>query len=248
MKEKQKKPWNTKMDVNISMDTLNKFSCWYGLCMSGARFSMKSASKTPLNKSAKEEIEKLYKDGYGLKVLSNKLGISYSKIRTIFKLWGVEIRHGFDVVTEQVKEFRSSRVTGVLNPWSDPECRENINCNGIQGYYERSDGELVWLRSSWEYIYAKWLDAKNINWKFEVRQFVLSDGTSYRPDFFIYENNVLNHVVEVKGWNRERLYKVDLLRKEFNINVVVVDDIASYCEKCYTTELGIWKRERKLKK
>ena len=29
----------------------------------------------------------------------------------------------------------------------------------------------VWLRSSWEYIYAKWLDSKNILWDIECQMY-----------------------------------------------------------------------------
>lgn len=120
---------------------------------------------------------------------------------------------------------------------------------GIQGYYWNvSKNKYVWLRSSWEFIYAKWLNKqKNIVWDVEIRQYKLSDNTSYRPDFFIYdEEGELKKIVETKGYWKDKLYKVELLRKEYKLPIVVIDNIKPYCENNLNREIKLWKQLRKL--
>jgi len=59
------------------------------------------------------------------------------------------------------------------------------------------------FRSSWEAKVAKHLDDNNIVWKYEEREFILSERESYRPDFFIYVNDSFVKLIEVKGYFRE---------------------------------------------
>lgn len=74
------------------------------------------------------------------------------------------------------------------------------------GYYTRIDGSQVWLRSSYEFRFAKILDELGIAWRFEAKAFELkSIQKVYVPDFFI-EN--LNTFVEIKGyWYADALEK-----------------------------------------
>ena len=133
---------------------------------------------------------------YGLKLLGRCLDLSYSQVRKLFiDYLKIEIRRGQDVVTSNVRKFRSERVQGTKNPWAYILPKHKRNNNGLQGYYKRINGEYVWLRSSWEYIYAKWLDEQNIKWDVECITFNLNDIT-YRPDFFIFDeqNNIIKIV------------------------------------------------------
>ena len=94
---------------------------------------------------------------------------------------------------------------------------------------------------SWEYIYAKWLDLHNIVWDYEGKQFVLSNGESYRPDFTITDSRG-DHIVELKGYFKNRLYKVEMLKKEYpQIKIVVIDSIKDYTSN-YRKELNSWKQ------
>lgn len=56
---------------------------------------------------------------------------------------------------------------------------------GYAGYYKGT-----YLRSSREYCMAKYLDFRKIPWKYESERFYFSDGTPYKPDFFL-ENGVI---------------------------------------------------------
>lgn len=54
----------------------------------------------------------------------------------------------------------------------------------------------VRFRSSWEVLYAKWLDLQNIVWKYEAKTFDLGP-TTYTPDFYL---PLTKEYVEIKGF------------------------------------------------
>lgn len=230
---------------------------------SGARNS--SMSNTPRSRFTdnnpfplKERLIQLYDGGYGFKRLAKSLGLSYTQIRRILMVQcGHATRTGTNVVTDELRKIRKFNVTGEKSPWYDwpkkhPEMLSSHPLSGIQGFYKKSDGNLVWLRSTWEYIYAKWLDAHNQIWSVEDKQFKLSTGESYRPDFFIYEKNGdLIQLVEIKNnyyaVNRKDKYERFLIEyPEYRTRTNLVEDVAPYRQYSYLTEIKKWKQERKL--
>ena len=207
-----------------------------------------------IDEKSKNEIRKYlqekYNEGYGFKILAREIGISYTQCRRLLiDILNIQTRKGLNVSTEKTKQFRSERVRGEKNPWLDwpnktPELHLK-NSKGIQGYYEKKTGLYIWLRSTWEYIYAKWLDRNNINWSYETRCYKLSNGENYRPDFNILDKKGrLKQIVEIKGYFKNRVYKVDLFKKDYpNIDIIIIDDITNYC--CdYLKELQEWKQLR----
>ncbi len=55
----------------------------------------------------------------------------------------------------------------------------------------------IYFRSSWEVIFAKWLDRNNYLWKYEPKRFFFKNyNFSYLPDFYV--TNLASYV-EVKG-------------------------------------------------
>jgi AraC-like DNA-binding protein len=238
-----KKPWNVKMSIDdIDNDKVVLFSTWYNnITNNGKRITKMKAKQLPCPQECIDYIESLYNDGYGLKVLAKEFNLSYTKMRSIFDIFNINIRKGLNVVTPKLRDFRSDRVKGFKNPWSNEDCRKNIHSNGIQGYYTNKQGNKFWLRSCWEYIYAKWLDENDIFYSYELKQYILSDGTSYRPDFFILDDKGnIKEIVEIKGYIKDKSYKVNLLEKEYNINIKIIENINNYC-KNYEKELKKWK-------
>ncbi|MFC3882885.1 restriction endonuclease [Bacillus songklensis] len=69
---------------------------------------------------------------------------------------------------------------------------------GYAGFYNG-----VYLRSSYEYAYVKYLDFLNIKWQYEVQTYDLGYKI-YKPDFFLYDksNNLLK-IVEVKSRDKK---------------------------------------------
>lgn len=66
------------------------------------------------------------------------------------------------------------------------------------------------FRSSWEIVYAKWLDSKNIKWLYEEKRFNLGDST-YIPDFYLPSTD---EYIEIKGFQTDTFKKKYTLFKE----------------------------------
>jgi len=64
----------------------------------------------------------------------------------------------------------------------------------------------IFMRSSWETKYAKYLDKNHIKWQYEPKTFDLGNST-YTPDFYLPKTN---KYIEIKGWWR------DDAKKKFN--------------------------------
>lgn len=71
---------------------------------------------------------------------------------------------------------------------------------GYAGFYKG-----FYLRSSYEYAYAVYLDQFNISWSFETQVFEVN-GKFYKPDFFFYDKDGnLEKIVEIKSQNKKEL-------------------------------------------
>ena len=88
--------------------------------------------------------------------------------------------------------------------------------HGNGSYYKN-----IWMRSSWEIAYAKWLDIKSIKWKYEYTTFNLGN-TTYTPDFYLINNN---KYIEIKGrWFDDAKKKFNKFRKLYSkINIEILD-------------------------
>lgn len=225
------------------------------------RKSIASLSEEESNQ-LREEIQKFYFGmEYGLKMLAKHvLGVSYTDARTTFSAMGIEFRRGRNITTNAVKEFRKEKAVSEVGQkigFASPNIArfDEDSVKGIQGYYwNASKGKFVWLRSTYEYIYAKFLNRIGEIWDIETTRYSLSDGTDYRPDFFIYDSsgNLLK-VVEIKGYWDNRSYKAKLLKDEYfsdsAVEVILIKDIKIYIDGniSYGVELKTWKQIRKSK-
>jgi hypothetical protein len=96
-------------------------------------------------------------------------------------------------------------------------------------WYTRTDYTKVWLRSTWEVAYAKYLDSRNILWEYELGPFPITytyegqvkEGT-YRPDFYLPKEDTY---IEIKGWWRDdALPKFEAFREQYsNTRIEVLD-------------------------
>lgn len=226
-------PWNTIMEIDFDENHKKTIQEYCKLLFSTrSQNRTKFVKENKLESSARDYLKEEYNSGFGLKVLARSLGLTYSKIRTLFKHCDIEIRRGHNVITEKLREFRSQRVKGKKNPfyaWTDNKKYSHLGrVRGKQGYYNG-----VWLRSSWEFTYAKYLDKKNIKWKYEEQLFKFKDNTTYKPDFFIYKNGQLDRIVEVKCLRQPgtRIEKVKKFWKEYpKIKLELITNIKPYEE------------------
>ena len=75
------------------------------------------------------------------------------------------------------------------------------------------------MRSRLETKVAMFLDALKIKWEYEPKTFLLSDGTPYRPDFFLTEDNIW---IEVKGLIEEHNKQISLKFVEENKTTLIM--------------------------
>lgn len=75
----------------------------------------------------------------------------------------------------------------------------------------------IYMRSTWEANFAKWLDLSGIKWEYEPKAFELKingKDTTYTPDFYLPE---FDCYIEIKGWWRndakEKFLKFQKLNK-----------------------------------
>jgi AraC-like DNA-binding protein len=242
-------PWNVQMqDLDFDEDFKTKILEYYNSIVNESVNNRKEILKNrPLDSEVLDYLKHKYIDEeYGYKTLSRCLDLSYTRVRTLLKDYlKIEVRKGLNVTTERVRKFRSDRIKGDKNPWAYELSRSDKVFISLQGYFIKKNGEKIWLRSSWEYIYAKWLESNNINFKTEEHRYKLSNGKMYFPDFFIYDdNNELLYIVEIKGYQDSRMYKLELFRNEYpDIKLIIITDIMSYCSN-YKGEVEKWRQDR----
>jgi hypothetical protein len=198
----------------------------------------------------------LYEEnGMGFKLISSHLGnVSYTRLRTIFDALEIEKRTGYNCVTDGLKKLRSERAK-TNNPWTNwtekYKDKDMVNKHHLAGwFFNESKSKYVWLRSSWEYGYAKFLNENKIEWDVEVNSYLLHDGRYYRPDFFIYENNNLLKVVEIKSkWSNgslDRIDKFEMFREEYReINAdLITDELFILINRTQKDIITEWKKVR----
>ena len=200
----------------------------------------------------KEKIESLYEKGYGYKTFAKVFGESPIVVRDMMiKYLNINYRKGI-FVTDTLKKDRKRRalIDNNFRDWPNkrPHMLDGkVKSTGIQGFYKNKDGKYIWLRSSWEYIYAKWLDKQNhLKWEVEPDVFVLSNGENYRPDFKVIDTiSNRTYYVEVKGtfYTENRDHKPVLL-KEMGYDIVTITDVLPYTNLTYNEELKLWKQEK----
>jgi len=243
---------------------------WYGLeisdeKLSRIRFLIKSSyhknhvgrlKKTKdFDKNSNELnllLSELY-SSFGIKALVKMIGdpCSYTIIRRIF--FDLQIKIKQRSKTEDLCRIRSIRAKteSPFRSWPQNPKFKNIG-RGISGYFLNKEGKYCWLRSSYEFAYAKHLDDNDIKWTFEERYYKLSNKEKYLPDFFIYENGSLKEIVEIKSryYNSSlaRIKKAKRAAKEygFKLKIVTQKELSYICN--LRQVLKTWKKVRLLEK
>ena len=92
----------------------------------------------------------------------------------------------------------------------------NANCGRYNG---------IWMRSSYEMKYAKYLDNQGIKWLYESKTFDLGN-TTYTPDFYLPNKN---QYIEIKGYWRkgikEKFNLFKILYPQINIKIIMKEDL-----------------------
>ena len=91
---------------------------------------------------------------------------------------------------------------------------------GNQNAHHRGDRQSYYkdirMDSSWEVKTAQYFDNNNVEWKYNIQGYKLSNGRYYYPDFFIYEDLKFVKLIEVKGYFREaNRLKFEMFLREY---------------------------------
>lgn len=131
-------------------------------------------------------------------------------------------------------------------PWTNtPEMRASISKKRTEwiqqhpewspkrgnGGYREDLGQ--YFRSEWEAAYARYLNANDIAWEYEIYLFPLSNGKHYLPDFYLPESD---EWIEVKGWwDKGSIVKCDAFEADYpNESLVKIDKTNYNLIKPYT--------------
>jgi hypothetical protein len=78
----------------------------------------------------------------------------------------------------------------------------------------------LYVRSSWEANYARFLNYIGVKWEYEAQTFSLTSCSTYTPDFRLGEN----HFIEVKGWltakGKHKLEQFSILYPHVKLEII----------------------------
>lgn len=203
------------------------------------------------------DIIKMYTNGRSISNIRKTLSIGIDKVKRVLLLHGYKITRppnhfkGFTKKTSEVLLKRGNNLsrrykTGeLIGSWKGKKHTQiekrkiSEKMKGNKNATHRVDRQNYYnnirMDSKWEIGVAKYFDRNNITWAYNKQGFILSDGRHYFPDFFIYENNNLIMLIEVKGlfrlknkqkfeqfkseyqdiiielWDRNKLYKLGII-------------------------------------
>jgi hypothetical protein len=134
-------------------------------------------------------------------------------------------------VTEKQELERRKKISKTMKNNPDVGGLREGSGRGVKQWYVSPIAGKVYLRSSYEIEYAKWLDNNNIQWKQNLIKFPYewkNEIRFYYPDFYLID---LDKYVEIKGYKTEKdiakwknfpfelevLFKQDLLKLGLNV-------------------------------
>lgn len=85
--------------------------------------------------------------------------------------------------------------------------------------YTALNGKEYRFRSAWEEALARYLDSSYLHWEFEPRKFILDDGSSYTPDFYVESPFgscyvECHRLTKIKPGDEEKVAKLFRIAKE----------------------------------
>lgn len=129
--------------------------------------------------------------------------------------------------TEKTKKIISEKCKGKTNGKKNGMYGKSSLKSGIGkgSYYNSPLQDKIWLRSTYELAYAKYLDSQKILWYYEIQTFELSDEMTYTPDFFLpkYEK-----FIEIKGYMLPKAkIKINKFKEEypFDLDILYKEDL-----------------------
>lgn len=192
-----------------------KYHSWYGIpkIISGHNKTFLGKQHPPeVKKKISDSLNKFWKEHPEIK---KKRSIEYKKYlyehpETILRMRNAKLGKP---LSDKHRENISKAGSGSNNSNYGKVPSKNVG-NGKRCYYDSLFQGRICFRSTYEFEYAKYLDNENILWEYEVKTFLLSDDTTYTPDFYLIKNN---QYIEIKGFMTQKAQKkIDLFKQEYN--------------------------------
>jgi len=123
-------------------------------------------------------------------------------------------KHPSEITLQKQREW----CTGSKNPMYGIPPPHGVGF-GKGCYYDSPLQGKIWLRSSYELAYAKYLDINRISWLYESKTFDLGN-TTYTPDFFLLKENKF---IEIKGYMLPKAQeKINKFLEQYNDNLEIL--------------------------
>ena len=102
----------------------------------------------------------------------------------------------------------------------------------------------IFLRSSWEANVIRILNYFNVDWEYEKKRFVLSNGTIYIDDIYLPKFDLY---IEIKGWCFNNINKLKLFHSDYpDINLKVIDsEVYNRLTQIFSNKVVNWEFPRK---
>jgi hypothetical protein len=112
-------------------------------------------------------------------------------------------------------KYKSTASTGLVAP-------DGVEHSHIWGV--DCDGNMFYYDSGWEVTLAKSLSDNNIYWT-RPSKFLLSNGRSYTPDFYLPEYDVyIDPKAKRPGYYRDSVLKIEMFEQEYNKKCLIISD------------------------
>jgi hypothetical protein len=99
-------PWNVKNIIDIPVAHKTAITSYITRIMKIYVKHRKDIKLTDEEMKARNYIERIYNEGYGIRTISNSLNISHNIGRTLLINWfNIKTRKGLHVVTDKVRDF-----------------------------------------------------------------------------------------------------------------------------------------------
>lgn len=131
---------------------------------------------------------------------------------------------------EEVIKKKSIAMLGVGNHMYGKPAPKGSG-RGKGAYHQSPLQGQVWTGSSWERLYAFYLEQNNIPYMYEDKFFHVLMGekkTTYRPDFRLYPDTEQEEFIDIKGWEQWNKEKIKCFKEQYpsiKLSVLFANDL-----------------------
>lgn len=133
-------------------------------------------------------------------------------------------------LSDEFKKWKSESMLGAGNHMYGKPAPKGSG-RGKGAYHQSPLQGQVWTGSSWERLYAFYLEQNNIPYMYEDKFFHVLMGekkTTYRPDFRLYPDTENEEFIDIKGWEQWNKEKIKCFKEQhpsIKLSVLFANDL-----------------------